>query len=133
VSLSIDPAETAQGLAAFRARLDLPPTWHTVRAADPLALGRTLRALDFHTITVADGVFEHPNLVAVVDELTGGIGGGVVELPPLSRVKEGRHRTPSPRRPPRPRAHTASTTSGMPKTTTLFVGAMMPRSKTRIG
>ena len=27
------------------------------------------------------------NIVAVVDELTGGIGGGVVERPPLRRVK----------------------------------------------
>jgi hypothetical protein len=27
------------------------------------------------------------NIVAVVDELTGGIGGGVVERPPLTRVK----------------------------------------------
>lgn len=66
VSLSIDPAETAEGLAAFRTRLALPPGWRTVRATDPLVLGRTLRALDFRTITVADGILEHPNLVAVL-------------------------------------------------------------------
>jgi cytochrome oxidase Cu insertion factor (SCO1/SenC/PrrC family) len=66
VSFSFDPNETAESLRAFRARLQLPPQWLTLRAGDPQALERTLRALDFRTITIGNGDFEHPNLVAVL-------------------------------------------------------------------
>lgn len=66
LSFSFDPNETAEGLRAFRARLQLPPDWLTLRAGDPQALERTSRALDFRTITIGNGDFEHPNLVAVL-------------------------------------------------------------------
>ena len=66
LSFSFDPNETADGLRAFRARLQLPPDWLTLRAGDPQALERTLLALDFRTITIGNGDFEHPNLVAVL-------------------------------------------------------------------
>jgi len=66
LSFSFDPNEDAEGLRSFRAKMNLPPAWITLRARDPAALERTLRSLDFRTITLADGVFEHPNLVAVL-------------------------------------------------------------------
>jgi len=66
LSFSFDPQESAEGLQSFRAKMNLPPGWRTLRARDPAALERTLRSLDFRTITLADGVFEHPNLVAVL-------------------------------------------------------------------
>ncbi|HXQ21033.1 MAG TPA: SCO family protein [Candidatus Acidoferrales bacterium] len=66
LSFSFDPNETADGLRAFRARLQLPPAWLTLRAGDPQALERTLQALDFRSITIGNGDFEHPNLVAVL-------------------------------------------------------------------
>lgn len=67
LSLSIDPRETDAGLAEFRTRMQLPSSWVTVRAADPAALQRTLRSLDFRTIELDGGHFEHPNLVTVLD------------------------------------------------------------------
>lgn len=67
LSFSFDPRETGASLAEFRARMQLPPEWLTVRASDPAALERTLRRLDFRTIEVDGGRFEHPNLVAVLD------------------------------------------------------------------
>ena len=67
LSLSFDPRETDAGLAAFRARLRLPPEWASVRAADPAALQRILRSLDFRTLQLDNGHFEHPNLVTVLD------------------------------------------------------------------
>jgi len=66
VSFSFDPDETAENLKAFRARMNLPEQWITLRAGDKAALERTLRGLDFRTITLSAGVFEHPNLVAVL-------------------------------------------------------------------
>ena len=65
--LSFDAQESAAGLAEFRARLRLPDDWAVVRAADPAALERVLRGLDFRTIELDDGRIEHPNLVAVLD------------------------------------------------------------------
>lgn len=67
LSLSFDPQETDAGLAAFRARMQLPPEWATVRAADPATLQRVLRSLDFRTLQLDNGHFEHPNLVTVLD------------------------------------------------------------------
>jgi protein SCO1 len=66
LSFSFDPNEADDGLRAFRTRLQLPSDWLTLRARDPQILERTLRSLDFRTITMADGGFEHPNLVAVL-------------------------------------------------------------------
>ncbi len=66
LSFSFDPAETAQGLQEFRARMALPPDWQTLRAGDVAALQRTLTAIDFRTISTGDGGFDHPNLVAVL-------------------------------------------------------------------
>ena len=66
VSFSFDPDETAEGLRAFRAKLQLPDTWLTVRAARPEALERVLASLDFRTIKNADGQYDHPNLVAIL-------------------------------------------------------------------
>lgn len=66
VSLSFDPAETAEHLAAFRANLKLPEEWLTARAVDMAALGATLRGLDFRTFTRDDGGFDHPNVVIVL-------------------------------------------------------------------
>jgi len=66
LSFSFDPAETATGLQEFRTRMGLPPDWLTLRAGDGAALERTLRAIDFRTISTGDGGFDHPNLVAVL-------------------------------------------------------------------
>lgn len=66
LSFSFDPNETADGLRSFRARMQLPPGWLTLRAGDPQALERTLRALDFRTVSVGTADFDHPNLVAVL-------------------------------------------------------------------
>jgi protein SCO1/2 len=66
VSFSFDPKETDEQLRQFRARLHLPSSWLTLRARDPLSLQRTLRSLDFRTISTTDGDFDHPNLVAVL-------------------------------------------------------------------
>lgn len=66
LSFSFDPNETKDGLRQFRARMQLPADWLVVRASDPQALERTLKSLDFRTITMEDGNFEHPNLVAVL-------------------------------------------------------------------
>jgi cytochrome oxidase Cu insertion factor (SCO1/SenC/PrrC family) len=66
VSFSFDPAETDEGLRGFRAHMHLPASWLTLRAGDPRSLERTLRSLDFRTISTADGDFAHPNLVAVL-------------------------------------------------------------------
>ena len=66
VSFSFDPNETADGLRAFRTRMQLPDDWTVLRARDPEVLERTLKALDFRTISVGDGDFDHPNLVAVL-------------------------------------------------------------------
>ncbi len=66
VSFSFDPQETDERLRQFRARMHLPSSWLTLRADDPLSLQRTLRSLDFRTISTADGDFDHPNLVAVL-------------------------------------------------------------------
>ncbi|MGH7786130.1 MAG: SCO family protein [Candidatus Binatia bacterium] len=67
ISLSFDPHETDASLAEFRTRMQLPPDWATVRATDRAALQRTLRSLDFRTIELDGGHFEHPNLVTVLD------------------------------------------------------------------
>jgi cytochrome oxidase Cu insertion factor (SCO1/SenC/PrrC family) len=66
LSFSFDPAETAQALQDFRARMALPPEWQTLRAGDVAALQRILTAIDFRTISTGDGGFDHPNLVAVL-------------------------------------------------------------------
>ena len=66
LSVSFDPNETSDGLRQFRARMQLPADWLVLRASDPQALERTLKSLDFRTITMGDGNFEHPNLVAVL-------------------------------------------------------------------
>jgi len=66
LSFSFDPAETATGLRDFRVRMGLPPDWLTLRAGDGAALERTLRAIDFRTISTGGGGFDHPNLVAVL-------------------------------------------------------------------
>jgi len=66
VSFSFDPHETADGLREFRDRMQLPSSWLTLRARTPAALERTLKSLDFRTITRGDGNFDHPNLVAVL-------------------------------------------------------------------
>jgi len=66
VSFSFDPKETDERLRQFRVRMQLPSSWLTLRAGDPLSLQRTLRRLDFRTISTADGDFDHPNLVAVL-------------------------------------------------------------------
>lgn len=66
VSFSFDPNETDEALREFRVRMRLPASWMTLRARDPLSLQRTLRSLDFRTISTADGDFDHPNLVAVL-------------------------------------------------------------------
>lgn len=64
LSFSFDPNETAESLAGFRHQLQLPAEWLTLRAKERESLERTLRALDFRTITMGDGQFEHPNLIA---------------------------------------------------------------------
>ncbi len=65
MSLSFDPRETAESLRAFRAKMQLPDAWLTVRATSPDALARTLASLDVRTIEL-DGQYAHPNLVAVL-------------------------------------------------------------------
>jgi cytochrome oxidase Cu insertion factor (SCO1/SenC/PrrC family) len=67
LSFSFDPQETDASLAEFRERMRLPAEWVTLRAADPAALERTLRGLDFRTLQLDGGGFEHPNVVAVLD------------------------------------------------------------------
>jgi cytochrome oxidase Cu insertion factor (SCO1/SenC/PrrC family) len=66
VSFSFDPDERPEDLAAFRARLALPPRWLTLRATDGAALDAALATLDFRTIALADGQLDHPNLVVVL-------------------------------------------------------------------
>ena len=66
VSFSFDPDETADGLREFRSHIKLPPQWLTLRAPDRPALERTLKSLDFRTMTVAQNYFQHPNLIAVL-------------------------------------------------------------------
>ena len=66
LSFSFDPNETNDGLRQFRTRMQLPADWLVLRAGDAQALERTLKSLDFRTITMEDGNFEHPNLVAVL-------------------------------------------------------------------
>ncbi len=66
VSLSFDPYETGESLRRFREMLQLPDGWLTVRAAAPAALERTLGSLDFRTMTIGDGQYAHPNLLAVL-------------------------------------------------------------------
>jgi glutamate 5-kinase len=46
--------------------MQLPADWLVLRAGDAQALERTLKSLDFRTVTMEDGHFEHPNLVAVL-------------------------------------------------------------------
>jgi protein SCO1/2 len=67
LSFSFDPQETDASLVAFRDRMQLPSDWVTLRATDRAALERTLRSLDFRTIQLDGDVFEHPNLIAVLD------------------------------------------------------------------
>jgi protein SCO1/2 len=66
LSLSFDPNETPDGLRAFRARMQLPNDWLTLRARDTESLQRLLTALDFRTISMGNGDFDHPNLVAIL-------------------------------------------------------------------
>lgn len=66
ISLSFDPNETAESLRAFRAALQLPADWLTIRAASPEALERTLKSLDFRTMAIGDGQYAHPNLLVVL-------------------------------------------------------------------
>ena len=66
LSFSFDPEETDASLAAFRARMQLPPDWITLRAGDPAALESTLRRLDFRTVRLDGGVLEHPNVIAIL-------------------------------------------------------------------
>jgi len=66
LSFSFDPSETADGLRAFRVRMQLPDDWLTLRARDPQTLERTLTALDFRTISMGHGDFAHPNLIAIL-------------------------------------------------------------------
>ena len=66
ISLSFDPAETANGLRTFRTNLQLPPEWLTLRARDPAALQRTLDGLDFRTIALDNGQFAHPDLIVIL-------------------------------------------------------------------
>jgi cytochrome oxidase Cu insertion factor (SCO1/SenC/PrrC family) len=66
LSFSFDPSETPEGLRDFRTRMHLPQDWLTLRAVDRAALERTLKALDFRTITIGEGAIEHPNLVAIL-------------------------------------------------------------------
>jgi cytochrome oxidase Cu insertion factor (SCO1/SenC/PrrC family) len=66
LSFSFDPKETGEGLRTFRDRLDVPPSWPTLRASDAASLQRTLASLDFRTVARGDGEFDHPNLVAVL-------------------------------------------------------------------
>jgi cytochrome oxidase Cu insertion factor (SCO1/SenC/PrrC family) len=66
LSFSIDPDETGDELRAFRVKMRLPPEWLTLRAGAPEALERTLRSLDFRSMTMGGRNFAHPNLVAVL-------------------------------------------------------------------
>lgn len=66
VTFSFDPDERPEDLAAFRARLALPPGWLTLRATDRAALDAALATLDFRTVALADGQLDHPNLVVVL-------------------------------------------------------------------
>jgi len=66
VSLSFDRRETGESLQSFRDSVHLPDEWLTVRATAPAALERTLRSLDFRTMTIGDGQYAHPNLLAVL-------------------------------------------------------------------
>jgi protein SCO1/2 len=66
VSLSFDPKETGEALRAFRGSLQLPDGWLTVRAAEPSALERTLKSLDFRTMEIGDGQYAHPNLIVLL-------------------------------------------------------------------
>jgi len=66
VSLSFDPNETGESLRAFRAAMQLPAGWLTIRAASTDALERTLGNLDFRTMVIGDGQYAHPNLLAVL-------------------------------------------------------------------
>jgi cytochrome oxidase Cu insertion factor (SCO1/SenC/PrrC family) len=81
--LSFDANETDSSLREFRDRMQIPPAWRTVRAADPAALERALRGLDFRTMALDGGGFEHPNLVAVLDagQRVSGYVYGVVPSP----------------------------------------------------
>ncbi len=65
-SFSFDPDETAAALTTFRQKLQLPPEWLTLRAADRQALTRTLAGLDFRTISMGNGQFDHPNLIVIL-------------------------------------------------------------------
>ncbi len=66
VSFSFDPDESAETLTAFRQKLQLPPDWLTLRTADRQALQRILERLDFRTISIGSGQFDHPNLIAIL-------------------------------------------------------------------
>jgi cytochrome oxidase Cu insertion factor (SCO1/SenC/PrrC family) len=66
LSLSFDPDERAEDLAAFRERMALPAGWLTLRATDGAALDGALAALDFRTVALAGGQLDHPNLVAIL-------------------------------------------------------------------
>ena len=66
VSFSFDRDERADALLAFRAHMQLPEAWLTLRTTDATVLDRTLTALDFRTIALGDGQLDHPNLVAIL-------------------------------------------------------------------
>ena len=66
VSFSFDPEETGETLRKFRAAMQVPDTWRTLRVNDAEALARVLDGLDFRTIKGDDGEYVHPNLVAVL-------------------------------------------------------------------
>ena len=95
VSFSFDPQETDRGLREFRERMHLPSTWLTLRARTPEALERTLKSLDFRTITRGEGDFEHPNLLVVLapDQRLAGYLFGITFSPSeLARaVRRARH------------------------------------------
>ncbi len=89
ISVSFDPEETADGLRAFRSKLQLPDEWVTLRARSPEGLARTLESLDFRTIRTRDGQYDHPNLVAILTpdlRLDGYLFGVVFSPPQLAAV-----------------------------------------------
>lgn len=65
IVLSFDPADTPRSLEAFRARLELPPSWTLARSMDGRPPREALDSLDFRYMR-APGGFEHPDEVFVL-------------------------------------------------------------------
>jgi protein SCO1/2 len=70
LTVSFDPADTADELRAYREKTAMPPQW-VLSSGHPDQVGPFLEALDFQYVTLPGGGFGHANVVAfLTPELT---------------------------------------------------------------